>query len=99
MRFLQLRCVARPGGVRVLLWVSICYRSPSSMHNNIPKGSDPASSLPPRAGAGREEFCLYQEPEGIGSSLVLCTGQIWSVQSGVAPTTLGPWSHHQLPGS
>lgn len=58
--------VARPGGVRVLLWVSICHPSPSSVHNNLPKGSDPASSLQPRAGAGDAEFCLYQKPRESG---------------------------------
>lgn len=50
--------VAWPGRVRVLLWVSICHPSPSSVHNNIPKGSDPASSLRPKAGAGDAEFWL-----------------------------------------
>lgn len=98
MHFLQLRCSAAWRGAGPAVGVNLSS-FPSSVHNNIPKGSDPASSLQPRAGAGSAEFCLYRDPEGIGSSLVLCTGQIWSVQSGVAPATLGPWSHHQSPRS
>lgn len=63
MHFLQLQCSTAWRGAGPAVGFNLSS-FPFSVHNNIPKGSEPAWSLRPKAGAGGAEFCLYQEPEG-----------------------------------